>query len=150
MRCSNCGTEQPDSSRYCGECGAPMRGNDAPPVPTIQPPAQSAQVWTPPPAPQPQWTPPPSYVSDYDVLRRVNAEQKSFTTPAIITLVLYIVLWVPGLIANIVYLNEAKNIQRISGREPEGKGCLIALLAVFVGLPVIGFCLFIVVAVVSA
>jgi hypothetical protein len=152
MRCRNCGTEQPESSRYCGECGAPLRSNDAPPVPPIQPPTQSAPAWTPPPVPQPPWNPPQPYPTgtDYDALRRINAEQKSFTTPAIITLVLYIVLWLPGLVANIVYLNEANNVQRISGREPEGKGCLIAMLVVFVGLPVIGFCLFIGVAVLSA
>jgi hypothetical protein len=47
---------------------------------------------------------------------------KSFTTPAIITLVLYFVFWIPGLIANVVYYNEANSIQKRTGREPEGKG----------------------------
>ena len=149
MQCTNCGTEQPDTARFCGECGAPLRDIATPPespgLPT--PPSQPAQQWVPPtppqpqPQPQPQWIAPQPYATDYEALRRVNAEQRSFTTPAIITLVLYFVLWLPGLIANIVYLNEASNVQRISGRAPEGKGCLIAMLIVFVGLPVVGFCL---------
>ena len=84
---------------------------------------------------------PEPHATDYDTFRRISAEQKSFTTPAIITLVLYFVLWLPGLIANIVYLNEANNVQRLSGRAPEGKGCLIAMLVVFVALPILLFCL---------
>jgi len=59
----------------------------------------------------------------------MGAYARSFTTPAIITLVLYCVLWVPGLIANIVYLMEANKIQQITGQAPEGKGCLTAMLA---------------------
>lgn len=145
MRCSNCGTEQPGTARFCGECGAPLRAADAPPPPVPPaPPGEPAQPWAPPPAPPvlPPWAP-PLVATDADTFRRVNAEQKSFTTPAIITLVLYFVFWIPGLIANIVYLNEANNVQRVSGRAPEGKGCLIAMLVVFVVLPVLLLCLLI-------
>jgi hypothetical protein len=53
---------------------------------------------------------------------------KSYTTPAIITLVLYCVLWLPGLIANIVYLVEARKTKQITGITPDGYGCLWALL----------------------
>jgi hypothetical protein len=140
MRCAACGSEQSESARFCSECGSPIHLQGS--LPPAQPAPQTA-AWAPSPPPtQTPWSPPATPATDYDALRRISAEQKSFTTPAIITLVLYIVLWVPGLIANIVYLNEASNIQRISGRAPEGKGCLIAMLVVFVGLPVIGFCLF--------
>jgi len=59
---------------------------------------------------------------------------KSYTTPAILTLVLYIFLWIPGLIANIVYLIEANKTKRITGRTPDGYGCLLAMLC-FVALP---------------
>ncbi len=78
----------------------------------------------------------------YEEARFQGAASKSFTTPAIITLVLYFVLWIPGLIANVVYLLEASNVQRVTGRAPEGKGCLVALLVVFIVLPVLGFCVF--------
>jgi hypothetical protein len=153
MRCTNCGTEQPNTARFCGECGAPLRAITTPPAAPAQPtpPSQSAQQWIPPESPpQPQWMAPQPYATDYDTFRRISAEQKSFTTPAIITLVLYFVLWLPGLIANIVYLNEANNVQRLSGRAPEGKGCLIAMLIVFVGLPVVGFCLIVAVGMAGA
>ena len=80
-------------------------------------------------------------VADYEEHRRVAAATRSYTTPAIITLVLYFVLWLPGLIANIVYWRDANSAQRLTGHAPEGKGCLLALLWVFVYLPLIGFVL---------
>ncbi len=46
---------------------------------------------------------PPSYKPEHDYARQAAAT-RSYTTPAVITLVLYFVLWLPGLIANIVYL----------------------------------------------
>lgn len=72
-----------------------------------------------------------------DEYRRFAAAQRSFTTPAVITLVLYFVPWLPGLVANIVYWQEANNVQRITGHVPEGKGCLVALFWVFLALPVL-------------
>lgn len=60
--------------------------------------------------------------------RRYQAEGKSFTTPAIVTLVLYIFLWIPGLIANVIYWREANRVEELIGRSPEGKGCLVAML----------------------
>jgi hypothetical protein len=75
---------------------------------------------------------------DYEEHRRAGAATRSFTTPAIITLVLYFVLWIPGFIANIVYWREANNVQKVTGYAPEGKDCLVALLWVFVVLPIVG------------
>jgi len=75
-------------------------------------------------------------------LERAMVSQRSFTTPAVITMVLYFVLYIPGIIANLLYLNEAYQVQRITGQSPPGKGCLITQLFVFVILPVIGVCLF--------
>ncbi len=60
---------------------------------------------------------------------------KSYTTPAIITLVLYIFLWIPGLIANIIYLLEANKTKKITGTNPDGYGCLIAMLVLVVVPP---------------
>lgn len=53
------------------------------------------------------------------------------------TRTLYFVLWIPGLIANLVFWQAARSDEQLSGRTPEGKGCLTTLLAVFVVLPVL-------------
>lgn len=65
------------------------------------------------------------------------AFSKSFTTPAVICMVLYCVLWLPGLIANIAYLVEAKKVKDLTGTAPQGYGCLWTLLAVVVIVPLI-------------
>ncbi len=52
-------------------------------------------------------------------------------------MVLYFVLWVPGFIANIIYWREASSIERLTGRAPEGKGCLTAMLWFFILAPLI-------------
>ena len=74
---------------------------------------------------------------DVDTERQRTAATRSYVTPAVITLVLYFCLWVPGLVANIVYYMQASNDQALVGRPPEGKGCLVALLVFFVGLPIL-------------
>lgn len=82
--------------------------------------------------------PPPVYI----------IKEESFTSKAILTLVLYFVLYIPGLIANIVFWNEARNVQARTGRAPEGKGCLTAMLIMqLVGLILSGlfFCLLVLV-----
>jgi hypothetical protein len=44
-------------------------------------------------------------------------------------------MWFPGLIANILFWQEANRVERETGRAPEGKGCLVALFIVFLILP---------------
>lgn len=86
---------------------------------------------------------------DYEAERRRAAVSRDYTTPAILTLVLYFVFWIPGLIANIVYFMQASQDEKITGHSPQGKGCLLAMLIVWVGVPIIGiglFCAFFVVA----
>ena len=56
------------------------------------------------------------------------ARQKSFTSKAVAALVIYCFLWLPGLIANILFLNEAKAAQKVAGTSLPGTGCLSALL----------------------
>jgi len=64
------------------------------------------------------------------------AASRSYYSPALITLALYwILFWIGGLLANIVYLNSAYNTKRISGKSPEGLGCLWALILFHVALP---------------
>lgn len=61
-------------------------------------------------------------------VERALARSKSFTGKAVATLVLYIVLWFPGLVANVLFLNEAKRTQEIAGQSLPGVGCLTWLL----------------------
>jgi hypothetical protein len=84
--------------------------------------------------------------------RLMSAYNRSFTNAAILTLVLYFVLWIPGLIANVVYLLESMKVQRITGESPEGQGCLVAMLAFLGGgfLLGCGFWFFVVVGAASS
>src|SRR5262249_23610345 len=77
----------------------------------------------------------------YAYQQKLQSEQwraamgRSYVTPAVLRHVRYFVLWLPGLTANFVYRGSALQAQRLTGRAPEGKGCLMALLWVFVWLP---------------
>ena len=63
---------------------------------------------------------------------------RSFVMPALVTLIGYVLFWVPGAILNWYFLDEAKKAQRASGRVPPGADALRILLWVFVYLPLIG------------
>lgn len=52
----------------------------------------------------------------------------SFTGKAVVAFLLYWLGYVPGLIFNIMFLNEANNVKKEIGRTPEGMGCLWATL----------------------
>jgi len=67
------------------------------------------------------------YGSGSDV-ERALARSKSFTGKAVATLVLYIVMWFPGLVANVLFLNEAKKAEQAAGQSLPGVGCLTFLL----------------------
>lgn len=83
------------------------------------------------------WSPRPAPYRPHDSEDERRRAARGFTTRAVITLLLYWLFWLPGLIANIAYLSEASAEQKVTGRAPEGKGCLVSLLFVFVGLPVL-------------
>jgi hypothetical protein len=72
----------------------------------------------------------PPQMNQYQQWQVQGQFTKSYTTPAVITLVLYLFLWIPGLIANIVYLLEANKTKQVTGTTPDGYGCLWALLCV--------------------
>lgn len=74
-------------------------------------------------------------------LERANARSKSYITAAVLTLILYFLLWIPGLIANIMYLTEARRMQGIAGQSLPGVGCLWILLLLNVVLPLVLVCL---------
>ena len=75
-----------------------------------------------------------------DDLRRTSAQMKSYTGSAIVVLILYWIFWIPGLIANVIYYQEAKRMEKIAGHGLPGVGCLTILLLFNVIIPA-GICL---------
>lgn len=117
--------------------------------PKVAPAAQAPVVSSPaaPPAQLPPPEPAPHAMSadEYDRIQlRSLGLSKSYVGSAFLVLLLYWFLYLPGLILNIVYLNEAGRIQKASGVSPSGKGCLEALLFFYFWLPLSLFILAIV------
>ena len=63
------------------------------------------------------------------------AAQKSFTGRAFLVWFLYWLFWIPGFVMNLVWMNEAGRIKKMTGRSPSGAGCLAFLFVVHVVLP---------------
>ena len=59
----------------------------------------------------------------YD-LDRALARQKSYAFAAVLTLVLYVCLWIPGVIANYLFLEDARRAELLAGEPLPGVGCL--------------------------
>jgi hypothetical protein len=70
-------------------------------------------------------------------MEQVLARQRSFIGPAIVTFVLTWLFWLPGLIANLLFLSEARKVQARAGEKLSGVGCLWALLIVNGIIPLI-------------
>ena len=98
-----------------------------------QPPYQQPTYY--PPQQQPYYPMSPEWI-EYERRRAIAA--KSYTNKAVITLVLYLFLFVPGFIANIMYLVEAQQTRQLTGVNPEGWGCLMTMFIVTVA-PVLLF-----------
>jgi len=62
-------------------------------------------------------------------------QPKDYLVPALATLVLYWLFWIAGLGLNLYYLNDARRLERDSGRQQQNVGCLKLLLGVYVVLP---------------
>lgn len=70
-------------------------------------------------------------------MEKAIAASKSFVGPALAVLVLYWFCYIPGLIFNLMWFNEANRIRKVTGRDPAGMGCLtIMLFAGFIPLVV--------------
>jgi hypothetical protein len=69
--------------------------------------------------------------------RKSHVPDKSFVSSAVIVALLYLLCWPVSLVLNIVWYNEAKDLERTTGREPDGKGCLLATLVVGIILAVL-------------
>jgi len=63
------------------------------------------------------------------------AIQPDLYTEVVITFVLYWLCWIPGLFANLIYLDKAKYIERETGRRPPGSRELRVLFMIFGILP---------------
>lgn len=130
--CTQCGAPQPaqapQAPRPCRRqmefrvsWGEPTVDLSAPPaaplVPHQAPPpyaVPAAFVARPPWPQQPYWIPAPP--------------MRSFRWRAFLALILYFPFFLPGLIANIIWWNQARNLQAATGIAPRGKGCLTVML----------------------
>lgn len=53
-------------------------------------------------------------------LERLIARQKSYTDSCVFVVVLYVLLWVPGVIANYLYLKDAESAEAAAGQALPG------------------------------
>lgn len=67
-----------------------------------------------------------------------GARLQSYTTKAVLVFLLYLVIWVPGLIATILFHNEGKRMQRIAGEPLPGVGCLSLMLWLNIAVVALG------------
>lgn len=116
--CGSCSHANQPTTRFCVRCATPAPGND-------------------------------SLGFANSVLRPASFDQGSaapdFTMKAIITAVLYAVLWFPGVIANTLWWVEARKVKQRLGLVPSGYGCLFWMFILFVIVPLalIAVCLLI-------
>jgi hypothetical protein len=75
---------------------------------------------------------------DYRRTRRDRGDvhrRRNFTDNALLCMVMYVLLYPIGFVLNLAYLGEARAYQRLTGEQPEGRGCLLALLIVCFFVP---------------
>ncbi len=73
--------------------------------------------------------------------QRDMARMKSYTGSAVLVLILYLVFWLPGFIVNIIFMNEAKKMEKVAGQGLPGTGCLVFLFWFNIVGIIIGFIL---------
>ena len=85
------------------------------------PPRRHSLIPSPPPPPMAYHNQQPADrgFSAYD-LDRANARMKSYTGAVVIVLVLYCLLFIPGVIANVLYHEEGKRMEELAGQELPG------------------------------
>ena len=132
MYCSNCGKEINENSKFCLHCGQEILKNLE--NNRIEETNKRQQLET---LNNTNLIKPEiavKVVQDPNSNLGLNMEyaahsSKSYIGSAWLTIVLYIfAFWIGGFIANIVYLNAAKNTSRIINRDPPGLVFLVVLL----------------------
>ena len=86
-------------------------------------------------------------------LEITSARMKSYTGNAVLTFILYWFFWIPGLIVNYIFYNEAKRMERMAGMGLPGVGCLSVMLwfnVLIVVLGVLFFCLLMTIGIVGS
>jgi hypothetical protein len=68
-------------------------------------------------------------------MQQAMASTKSYVGSAVVTFVAYMFFWLPGLIFNIMYLQDARRMERVAGHSLSGVGCLWLLLILNVVVP---------------
>jgi len=69
-------------------------------------------------------------MTDLPEIEKAIARQKGYIGASVITFFVYWLFYLPGLIVNLLYLNDAKKTAKIAGQKPAGYGCLVALLVI--------------------
>jgi hypothetical protein len=143
MICGFCASEISKSAVVCPQCGAPRS--------RLAYAERAAGVWSPgfgdqapvrhtqrePPV-EGAWRADPALsAAGWALYGRPDLPVRSFRKNAVFAFLLYFPFFLPGLIASIVWWNEANRIERRTGIAPRGKGCLTALLVY--GVLVAGF-----------
>lgn len=145
MKCPFCESEISDSARKCKNCGEWVTENRLqevplaahPQAPGVSQPIQAVQARpvAPQPAYQPQYQPQPQQIHyapsvspQQNVTVNVNNDSVLF---AVVTLLFYIFLYPVGLLLNLIGL--------ITGPK---RGCFLAMMLVFVILPVVALVIF--------
>ena len=87
----------------------------------------------------------PVYSGPSDALREM-ARLKSYTEAAVIVFILYLFLFVPGLVANYLFLKDAGRMELLAGEELPGVGFLRAMwsLALAIGILIAVFVLYVI------
>ena len=72
-----------------------------------------------------------------EVVKAIHAT-KSYVGSAFLTFILYYIgFYIIGLIANLLFLSDAKKTRQITGASPSGRGCLILLLWTHLFIPLL-------------
>ena len=143
MYCPHCGAALEPGMRFCPGCGAPRGTSPRPawetgdPEPDTLPwdsrPAQPMRIAADLPSP-----PPTQVVIVHEHRYRPADPGKSFFGWAWLTLLLYGLLYIPGLIANVILWRSSVSYERETGVRARGSGCLVWLLwVVGVGIPLL-------------
>jgi hypothetical protein len=71
-------------------------------------------------------------VNQNDVFK-AEAAPKGYADAVVLVFFLYLLLWIPGLVANVFYLRQARRMERLTGTSLTGTGWLVVQLVFGVG-----------------